>query len=74
MAETSLVRHARVVGGAREHLAADLAREYAAAASIRELAARIGRSYGFVHRVLSEAGVLLRSRGGNTRGSGNDAS
>ena len=26
-----------------------------------------GRSYGFVHRVLSESGVKLRGRGGATR-------
>ncbi len=26
------------------------------------------RSYGFVHRVLSESGVTLRGRGGATRG------
>ncbi|MEV0391444.1 helix-turn-helix domain-containing protein [Nonomuraea sp. NPDC050643] len=30
----------------------------------RELALATGRSYGFVHRLLQEAGVTLRSRGG----------
>ncbi|KOT83082.1 hypothetical protein ADK47_08595 [Streptomyces rimosus subsp. rimosus] len=37
-------------------------------ASIRALAEETGRSYGFVHRVLSESGVTLRGRGGATRG------
>ena len=27
-----------------------------------------GRSYGFVHRILSESGAPLRGRGGATRG------
>jgi predicted transcriptional regulator len=36
--------------------------------SIRELAGETGRSYGFVHRMLSESGVALRGRGGATRG------
>ena len=36
--------------------------------SIRDLASETGRSYGFVHRMLSEAGVTLRGRGGATRG------
>ena len=32
------------------------------------LAAATGRSYGFIHRILSENGVTLRGRGGATRG------
>ena len=39
-----------------------------AARTIRALAESTGRSYGFVHRVLSEAGVTMRGRGGATRG------
>ncbi|MFO7401299.1 MAG: helix-turn-helix domain-containing protein, partial [Actinomycetales bacterium] len=31
-------------------------------------AASTGRSYGFIHRILSESGVTLRGRGGATRG------
>jgi predicted transcriptional regulator len=57
----------RVQGGERDKLASDLKKKYAAGASIRELAASTGRSYGFVHRLLSEAGVTLRGRGGATR-------
>ena len=37
------------------------------AKSIRALAASTGRSYGFVHRVLTESGVQLRQRGGARR-------
>ena len=58
----------RVSGGERDKLANDLKKKYAAGASIRDLAAATGRSYGFVHRVLSESGVTLRGRGGATRG------
>jgi predicted transcriptional regulator len=45
----------------------ELVARYRAGDSIRELAASTGRSYGFVHRLLSEAGVELRGRGGATR-------
>jgi predicted transcriptional regulator len=58
----------RVSGAERDKLTTDLKKKYSAGASIRELAASTGRSYGFVHRVLSESGVPLRGRGGATRG------
>lgn len=58
----------RVSGGEREKLTNDLVKKYAAGASIRELAASTGRSYGFVHRILTDADVTLRGRGGPTRG------
>ena len=58
----------RITGGDRNKLAADLKRRYTSGASIRDLASETGRSYGFVHRMLSEAGVALRGRGGATRG------
>ena len=35
--------------------------------SIRSLATSTNRSYGFVHRLLSESGASLRSRGGANR-------
>jgi hypothetical protein len=41
---------------------------YDSGESIRALAATTGRSYGFVHRILTENGVSLRGRGGATRG------
>jgi hypothetical protein len=63
-----LKKGARITGGDRNKLAADLKRRYTSGASIRDLASETGRSYGFVHRMLSEAGVALRGRGGATRG------
>jgi len=64
----TLAKGRRVTGGERDKLASDLKKKYNAGASIRELAESTGRSYGFVHRVLSESGVTLRGRGGATRG------
>ena len=64
----SLKKGARITGTERNKLAADLKRKYNSGASIRALAAETGRSYGFVHRMLSETGVTLRGRGGATRG------
>ncbi|HWU05451.1 MAG TPA: helix-turn-helix domain-containing protein [Streptomyces sp.] len=57
-----------VTGLARKKLGADLRRAYDKGASIRTLAEGCGRSYGFVHFLLTEAGTTLRSRGGDTRG------
>jgi predicted transcriptional regulator len=59
---------ARISGAAREQLARTLRKNYEKGASIRGLAEQTGRSYGFVHRVLTENGVTLRGRGGVTRG------
>jgi len=67
VAET-LKKGSRVTGTAREQLASDLKNKYEAGESIRALAQETGRSYGFVHRMLSESGVTLRGRGGATRG------
>ena len=63
-----LKKGSRVTGTERDRLAADLRRKYDSGESIRALAASTGRSYGFVHRMLSESGASLRSRGGATRG------
>jgi hypothetical protein len=63
-----LRKGSRVTGTARERLAADLKKKYSQGRSIRALAEETGRSYGFVHRMLSESGVTLRGRGGATRG------
>lgn len=62
-----LAKGRRVTGGERTKLANDLKKKYNSGASIRELAEATGRSYGFVHRVLTESGVTLRGRGGATR-------
>jgi predicted transcriptional regulator len=66
MAELSKGR--RITGDDRDKLATDLRKKYDSGKSIRELAASTGRSYGFVHRILSESGATLRGRGGATRG------
>ena len=63
-----LKKGARITGGDRTKLAADLKRKYTSGLSIRQLASETGRSYGFVHRMLAESGVALRGRGGATRG------
>ncbi|HEV7204673.1 MAG TPA: helix-turn-helix domain-containing protein [Jatrophihabitans sp.] len=62
-----LKKGARITGAERTKLATDLKKAYDKGKSIRELADTHGRSYGFVHRVLSESGVTLRGRGGATR-------
>lgn len=62
-----LKKGARITGAERTKLANDLKKAYDKGRSIRELADAHGRSYGFVHRVLSESGVKLRGRGGATR-------
>ena len=64
----TLKKGARITGSERSKLAADLKKQYDKGKSIRELADSHGRSYGFVHRVLSESGATLRGRGGATRG------
>ncbi|MFB9433828.1 MULTISPECIES: helix-turn-helix domain-containing protein [Actinomycetes] len=59
---------ARITGRLRQQVAVDLKKKYEKGASIRSLAASTGRSYGFVHKILTESGVQLRGRGGVTRG------
>ena len=68
MAETTLKKGARVTGTDRNKLASELKKRYAGGESIRALAAETGRSYGFIHRILTESGASLRGRGGATRG------
>ncbi|HEY0694336.1 MAG TPA: helix-turn-helix domain-containing protein [Kribbella sp.] len=51
----------------RDKLRKDVARAYQQGQSIRDLSERVGRSYGFVHQLLAESGVTLRSRGGPNR-------
>jgi len=64
---TQLAKGQRIRGEARVKLRDQFARQYGKGASIRQIADRSGRSYGFVHRMLVEARVVLRGRGGNTR-------
>lgn len=58
----------RITGADRSELAGELTKKYTNGASIRALAEETGRSYGFIHRILTENDVTLRSRGGATRG------
>ncbi|WP_163505730.1 helix-turn-helix domain-containing protein [Fodinicola acaciae] len=67
-AEATMVKGRRITGDERSTLAKDLTRRYESGESIRSLASSTGRSYGFVHRILSESGTTLRGRGGATRG------
>ncbi|MDX3697817.1 helix-turn-helix domain-containing protein [Streptomyces europaeiscabiei] len=53
-----------IKGPARQKIGADLKKAYGKGASIRTLAQGCGRSYGFVHRLLTEAGTTMRTRGG----------
>ncbi|MFI7676347.1 helix-turn-helix domain-containing protein [Actinophytocola sp. NPDC049390] len=64
MAARTTSKGRRITGAARDKIAAEMKKKYEKGASIRALAESTGRSYGFVHRVLSESGVTLRSRGG----------
>lgn len=67
---SEIAKGQRVTGDERKSLEASLAKKYQAGASIRELASETGRSYGFVHRILTDSGVQLRGRGGATRKKG----
>ncbi|MFE1444366.1 helix-turn-helix domain-containing protein [Streptomyces sp. NPDC058739] len=58
----SRTRRSGLTGAQRQDLAQELKRKYDAGASIRALAEETGRSYGFVHRLLSERGTILRGR------------
>lgn len=56
----------RVSGEEREQLAKQLVDGYIAGESVRVLSERVGKSYGFVHRILRESGVVMRPRGKRT--------
>jgi hypothetical protein len=60
------LKGSRVTGAERDQLATDLKRRYDGGVSIRSLAESTGRSYGFVHRILSDSGTAMRNRGGST--------
>ena len=67
MAET-LKKGTRVTGADRDKLASDLKKRYTPVKASALWLLRPARSYGFIHRILSESGVTLRGRGGATRG------
>jgi hypothetical protein len=68
VAKALLAKGSRITGAQRGAVAAKYAKRYEAGESIRKIAEDAGRSFGFVHGVLKEAGVTLRGRGGATRG------
>jgi hypothetical protein len=68
-----LPRGKRLRDAERADVAAELLRRYNDGRSIRELCAETGYSIGRVRRLLEEAGVEFRRRGGATRGSARQA-
>jgi hypothetical protein len=60
--------HVKLRGEERDRVAARLAARYRDGRSIRDLMAETGRSYGAVYRLLGEAGVTMRPRGGDHGG------
>ena len=64
---TDIKKGARLTGEDRARMSERVLAQYSEGHSIREIAQETGRSYGFVHRVLSESEVALRGRGGPTR-------
>lgn len=65
-----LKKGARITGPDRAKLATEIKAQYRKGASIRQLAETHGRSYGFIHRMLSESGTPLRQRGGRGKAKG----
>lgn len=61
-----LRRYEHVSGSSREAARDAAAKLYAEGATVRYIATELGRSYGFVYRLLVEANVTLRSRGSRT--------
>lgn len=57
--------HPRPDKRTRERQVAAAVKMYGRGASIREIAAELGRSYGWTNAALHEAGVTLRPRGGS---------
>jgi helix-turn-helix protein len=55
---------ARITGSDREKFAVQVAEQYAGGMTIREIATFHGRSFGNIHKILTEGGVTFRGRGG----------
>jgi transposase len=66
-ASVELKKGARIVGSERERVLQELSAEYNNGLSVRAIAEKVNRSYGFVSAALHEAGVTMRDRGGNHR-------
>jgi hypothetical protein len=64
MATPVITKNARVTGPAREKLAAQMRKKYERGATVRDLHAETGRSFGAIQKLLAEAGATMRPRGG----------
>lgn len=62
-----LKRGQRLPDAEKRRVGAQLLREYESGKSIRELCGQTGYSIGRTRRLLGEAGVTFRARGGATR-------
>lgn len=60
----SRARHPRLSTDERNAFRKYVVARYGSGRSIREIAREAGRSYGLIHRLLQEAGIPRRSRGG----------
>jgi Helix-turn-helix domain len=63
----ALAKGHRISGAERDKLAKRLLTEYQAGKSIRQICAETGYSIGRVRRLLIDAGVEFRGRGGRRR-------
>ena len=57
----------RLTGTDRTLTAADAKALYEQGCTVRSVAARIGKSYGVTHKLLTEAGTVFRDRAGRAR-------
>ena len=64
---TTVKKGARLTGDDRSKMAKTVTDLYRKGMSIRDISSETGRSYGFVHRVLTESDLTLRGSGGATR-------
>lgn len=62
-----LAKGQRVGAEQRRELTTEVVKRYQGGETIRQLADDLGRSYGFVHGLLTASGVELRARGGARR-------
>lgn len=63
----SEIANRQITGAERERLTRQVVAKYKAGGTVRSIAAEIGRSYGFTHRLLADSPEGLRQRGGNRR-------
>lgn len=64
MTTTAVPKGKRVTGKDRDKLAAALKKKYDKGATVRQLHAETGRSFGAIQKLLEDAGTTMRPRGG----------